>query len=113
MYLELLGNYRCLQKKKAFASQQGKALKALYSIHVFFRLGIAMHVTSHMFNLSAGVNVFWGNKVIRSILNQYNGKDKQFFNALYFSKETKLYLFNISKYAEMCFVREIVSGYLL
>lgn len=52
-------------------------------------------------------------KVIRSILNQYSGKDKQFFDVLYFSKEMKLYLFNISKYAEMCFVREIVSGYLL
>lgn len=110
-YLELVVNgCRCL--KKTFASQQGKALKAMHSICVVFRLGIAMHVTSHKFNVSAGVNVFWGNRVIRSILDQYCGK-KQLFNAQYFSKETKLYLFSISKYADMCFVRETVSDYLL
>lgn len=71
-----------------------------------------MHVTSHKFNLSAGVNVFWGNRVIRSILNQYSGK-KQLFNAQYFSKETKMCLFSTGKYAELCFVRETFSDYLL
>lgn len=95
--------------KKTFASQQGRARKTVFKV---FRLRIAMYVTCHKFNLSGGINVFWGNRVIRSILNQYSGK-KQLFIAQYFSKETKLCLFSISKYAELCFVRETVSDYLL
>lgn len=50
--------------KNAFANQQGKALKATHSTYMFVRLGIGMHVTSCVFNLSAGVTVFWGNKII-------------------------------------------------
>lgn len=82
-------------------------------MYVFVRLGIGVHMTSHVFYLSAGLNVFWGNKTIKSILNQYSGKGKQFFNTQYFSKETKLYLFSVTKYTEMCFVGETVSSFLL
>lgn len=99
--------------KKVFASQQAKTLKAMHSIYVFVRLGTGVHVTSYVLNLSAGVNVFWGNKIIKSIFSQHNGNDKQFFNTQYFSKETKLCLFRITKYTDMCFVRETVSSYLL
>lgn len=93
--------------KKAFASWQGKAR------YVFVRLGVGVHVTSHMFNLSAGVNVFWENKIPQSILNRYSRKDKQFFNTQCFSKETKLCLFSIIKYTETCCVRATVSSILL
>jgi len=62
----------------------------MHSMYMFVRLGIGPHV----FNLSAAFNVFWGNKIIKGIFNQYSGKDKQFFNTQYFSKETKFCLFS-------------------
>lgn len=39
--------------KTAFPSQPGKPLKAMHSRYRFVRLGVGMHVTSHVFNLSA------------------------------------------------------------
>lgn len=99
-YLELLGKHRCLQKGICQPARKST------SMYVFVWLGIGVHVTSHMFNLSAGVNVLWENKIRESIFNQYSGKDKQFFNSQCFSKETKLCLFRITKYTEKCFVRE-------
>lgn len=65
-----------------------------------------------MFNLFAVVNVFWGNKIIKSIFKQHSGKGKGILNKHHFSKETKLCLFNINKYPEKCFARETVSSYL-
>lgn len=44
--------------KQAFPSQPGKAQKAMHSRYRFVRLGIGMHVTSHMFNLSQELMCF-------------------------------------------------------
>lgn len=106
-------NWVSTDDKESFASQQGKTLKFVHSMYAFVRLCIGVHVTSHVFNLSAVVNVFWGNKIIKSIFNQHSGKGKGFLNTHHFSKDVKLCLFNINKYTEKCFARETVSSYLL
>lgn len=81
---------------ETFASEKGKTVKSMDSMYAFGRLCIAVHVTSHVFNLFAVVNVFLGNKIMKTIFNQHSEKGKGFLNTHHFSKETKLCLFNIN-----------------